>query len=60
MMCWVTKATKATPIYFIDGKCHIKKLKSCKTALTGYYACFSCELLLMPLEVDTHIPTFLG
>ena len=43
--------TKATPIHFIDDKCHIKKLKSCRA---GYYGCLSCELLLIPLGVDTH------
>ena len=26
----------------------IKKLKSCRTGLTGYYGCISCKLLLMP------------
>ena len=53
--------TKATAIQFIDGKCHIKKWKSRKTALSGYYACVSCDLLLIPSGVDTHthanIPT---
>ena len=42
-------ATQAMSIQFIDGKCHIKKQKSHKTALSGYYACVSCDLLLMPL-----------
>ena len=58
--------TKATAIEFIDGKCHIKKRKSCKTALSSYYACVSRDLLLVPSGVDTHatqtydtnIPTF--
>ena len=54
--------TKATPIQFIDSKCHIKKWKSRKTALSGYYACLSCDLLLMPVEArthtHTHTPTF--
>ena len=27
--------TKAMPIKFINSKCHIKKWKSCKTALSG-------------------------
>ena len=31
MMCCVTKAT---PIYFIDGKCHKKQLKSRKSRKT--------------------------
>ena len=43
----------AIPIHFINGKCHIKKLKNCITGLTSYYICLSCELLI-PLEVDTH------
>ena len=30
--------TKATAIQFIDEECHIKKRKSRKTALSGYYA----------------------
>ena len=50
----IQSITKATTIQFIDGKCHIKKWKSHKTALSTYYACFSCDLLLMPLGVDTH------
>ena len=54
-MCIVTKATA---IQFIDGKCHIKKWKSCKTALSGYYACVSHDLLLMPSGVDTHMQTY--
>ena len=62
-MCIVTKAT---PIQFINSKCHIKKRKSHKTALSRYYACLSRDLLLMPLEADTqthtqahtHTPTF--
>ena len=49
--------TKATFIQFIDGKCHIKKQKGCKTALSGYYACLLRDLLLMPLGVDTHAYT---
>ena len=53
--------TKATPIQFISGKCHIKKHKGCKTALSSYYACFSCNLLLMSSGVDTrtHTPMFM-
>ena len=54
--------TKAMAIQFIDDKCHIKKQKSCKTALSGYYTCASRDLLLMPSGVDTHtyanIPMF--
>ena len=46
--------TKATTIQFIDGKCHIKKRKSRKTALSSYYACVSCDLLLVPLGADTY------
>ena len=49
--------TKAMVIQFIDGKCHIKKQKSRKTTLSGYYVCVSCDLLLMPSGADTHIPT---
>ena len=37
--------TKAMAIQFIDGKCHIKKQKSCKTVLSDYYACVSLDLL---------------
>ena len=44
-MCSVTKAI---PIQFIDGKCHIKKWRGRKTALSSYYACLSCDLLIMP------------
>ena len=43
---------KATAIQFIGGKCHIKKWKRRKTALSSYYACVSCDLLLMPLGAD--------
>ena len=46
--------TKATAIQFIDGKCHTQKQKSSKTALTGYYAYVSRDLLLMPSGADTH------
>ena len=28
--------TKATPINSVNGKCHVKKLKSSRTCLTGY------------------------
>ena len=45
------------PIQFINGKCHIKKQKRCKTALSSYYACISRDLLLMPSGSDTHIYT---
>ena len=47
--------TKATPIQFIDGKSRINKRRGHKTALSGYYACLSRDLLLMPLGADTHI-----
>ena len=53
--------TKATSIQFIDGRSHMKKWRGCKTALSGYYACLSRDLLLMPLwGGHTHIrtPTF--
>ena len=46
--------TKATAIHLIVGKCHVKKQKSCKTALSGYYAWLSFDLLLMPSRADTH------
>ena len=46
--------TKAMPIQFVYGKCHIKKRKGHKTALFGYYACLSCDLLVMSLGADTH------
>ena len=48
--------TKATDIQFIDGKCHIMKRKSLKTALSSYYICVSHDLLLMASEW-THIHT---
>ena len=59
-MCIVTKATA---IQFIDNKCRIKKWKSHKTALSGYYACVSHDLLLVPsgrTHTQTHanIPMF--
>ena len=42
----------ATLIHLIDGKCHItiKKLKSYRTGLTGYYGYISYELILIPLK----------
>ena len=49
--------TKATPIQFIDGKSCIKKRKGRKTALSGYYACLSRDLLLMALGADRHTHT---
>ena len=49
--------TKATAIQFIDSKCHIKKRKSRKIALSGYYACVSRDLLLVPSVADTHTHT---
>ena len=54
MTCIVTKAMA---IQFIDGKCHIKKRKSRKTALSSYYACVSRDLLLMPSGAYTHTHT---
>ena len=51
MTCIVTNATA---IQFINDKCQIQKWKSRKTALSGYYACVSHNLLLMSLGVDTH------
>ena len=45
---------KAMVIQFIDGKCHIKKRKNRKTALSGYYACVSRDLLLIPSGANTH------
>ena len=54
------RVTKATPIQFTDSKSCINKRKDRKTALYGYYACLSRDLLLMPLGADTHThtPTF--
>ena len=46
--------TKAMPVQFINSKCHIQKRRGHKTALSGYYACFSCDLLVIPSGVDTH------
>ena len=53
-MCIVTKAMA---IQFIDGKCHIKKWKSHETALSGYYACVSLDLLLVSSGAGTHTHT---
>ena len=50
MMCSVTKAT---PIQLINSKCHIKKRKCRKIALSGYYACCSRNLLLKASGVPT-------
>ena len=50
--------TKAMANQFIDGKCHTKKSKTRKTVLSSYYACVSCDLLLMPLgRGNTHTHT---
>ena len=49
--------TKATPIQFINGKSHIKKWRGRKTALSGYYACLSRDMLLMASEAGTHTYT---
>ena len=53
----IRTVTKAMVIHFIDGKCHIIKRKSHKTALSGYYACVSCDVLLMASGADTHTHT---
>ena len=53
--------TKAMPIKFVHGKCHIKKWKAVKLPYpVSYYACLSHNLFLIPLEADTHrhTPTF--
>ena len=50
--------TKAMPIQFIDGKCHIKKQKSHKTPLFSYYAYLSFDLSLKPSGADTHTLTY--
>ena len=47
--------TKAMPIHFIDDKCYIKKLKSCRYGLTSYYRCI-LHVLLIP-SVYTHLYT---
>ena len=49
--------TKATPIQFTYGKSGIKKRRDRKTALPGYYACLSRDLLLMASGADTHTHT---
>ena len=49
--------TKDTAIQFINGKCHINKQESHKTALSDYYACVSRDLLLIPSGADTHTRT---
>ena len=51
-MCCVNKAT---PIYFIDRKCHIKQLKagkSHKTCLTNHTWFISHHI--MPLVINSH------
>ena len=53
-MCYVNKAT---PIHFIDGKCHIKqlragkRLKSCKTCLTNHTWSISYHITLLVINV---------
>ena len=42
----------------IDVKYHIRKQKSCRTGLAGYYTCFLHELLLTLSGVNTHIYTY--
>ena len=53
MMCCIIKAMS---MHFIDSKCHIKKMKTCRTGLTGY-RCLSSDLLLMQMGIDTHVCT---
>ena len=50
--------TKATAIQFINSKSHIKKWKGRKTALSGYYAYLSHDLLIMASGADTHTHTY--
>ena len=50
--------TKATLTQFIDSKSCIKKQRDRKTALSGYYACLSRDLLLMASGADTHTHTY--
>ena len=49
--------TKATPIQFTDGKSDTKKRRGRKTALPGYYACLSRDMLLMASGADTRTHT---
>ena len=37
--------TKAMPIHFIDSKSRIKKRRSRKTALSGYYECVATHTI---------------
>ena len=53
MMCCVTIAM---PIHFINGKCHMTKLKSCRTSLTNHTASVSYQI--MPLVIL--IPSMAG
>ena len=50
MTCCVTKAM---PIYFINGKCHIKQLKSVKSHKNGLYHAIPHHWIIMHLEADT-------
>ena len=51
--------TKATHISFINGKCHIKKQKSYKIGLTGFYMYLSHESLVVPSGwTHTHVHTY--
>ena len=50
--------TKATPISYIDSKCHIKKLKSSRTCLIGYSDFISSRMVFNSLRgKDTHTHT---
>ena len=58
-LCLVCSVSKATPIHFIDSKCHIKRLKArkrCKTCLTNYIQPILhhiMPLVIMPSGADT-------
>ena len=48
---------KATPIGYINSKCHIKRLKSSRTCLIGYSGFISRHQLFMASGADTHTHT---
>ena len=51
--------TKAMQIPFINSKSRVNKRRGRKTALSGYYACLSRDLLLMALgQTHTHTHTY--